>query len=72
MLEENRDILHLQSPNWVPASSDEAGRCTFRPDSYTELVIHLLREYSSLGVRENGGPRSLDPGQLRPAMEMID
>ncbi len=37
----------------------------------TELVIHLLREYSSLGVCENGGPSSLDPGQLRPALEMI-
>jgi AraC family transcriptional regulator len=37
----------------------------------TELVIHLIREYSSLGMRENGGPRSLDYGQLRPALEMI-
>lgn len=37
----------------------------------TELVIHLLREYSSPGVRENGGPRSAQPGQLRPALEMI-
>lgn len=37
----------------------------------TELVIHLLREYSSLRVRENGDRHSLERGKLRPALEMI-
>jgi AraC family transcriptional regulator len=37
----------------------------------TELVIHLLREYSTLGRRANESSRNLDPGQLRPALEMI-
>lgn len=37
----------------------------------TELIVHLLREYSSLGARENGGSGGLDAGQLRPALEMI-
>jgi AraC family transcriptional regulator len=37
----------------------------------TELVIHLIREYSSLGARKNEGPRSVDYGQLRPALELI-
>jgi AraC family transcriptional regulator len=37
----------------------------------TELVIHLLREYSSPGARENGSPRGIGYSQLRPALEMI-
>jgi AraC family transcriptional regulator len=37
----------------------------------TELVIHLLREYSSTGLRENGSSRSPGYDQLRPALEMI-
>jgi AraC family transcriptional regulator len=37
----------------------------------TELVIHLLRTYSSHGVRESGDPRRLSSDQLRPALEMI-
>jgi AraC family transcriptional regulator len=37
----------------------------------TELVIHLLREYSSPGARENGSSRSPRYNQLRPALEMI-
>jgi AraC family transcriptional regulator len=37
----------------------------------TELVIHLLREYSSAGARENGNSRDIGYNQLRPALEMI-
>jgi AraC family transcriptional regulator len=37
----------------------------------TELVIHLLREYSSHGVREDGNTRGIEYSQLRPALEMI-
>ncbi|HEY8460795.1 MAG TPA: AraC family transcriptional regulator [Blastocatellia bacterium] len=37
----------------------------------TELVIHLLREYSSLRAREDVRAAAPDPGQLRPALEMI-
>jgi AraC family transcriptional regulator len=37
----------------------------------TELVIHLLREYSAPGARENGSSRDIGYSQLRPALEMI-
>jgi AraC family transcriptional regulator len=37
----------------------------------TELIIHLLREYSSPRAREERDPRGIEYSQLRPALEMI-
>jgi AraC family transcriptional regulator len=38
----------------------------------TELVVHLLREYSSAGAREeSGGAGGVGPGRLGPALELI-
>jgi AraC family transcriptional regulator len=64
-------VYHIVSRLLQERQNSGLGGRLYTDALVTELIVHLLREHSSLGARENGDSGGFDAGQLQPALEMI-
>jgi AraC family transcriptional regulator len=65
-------IYHVTRHLLIELRNSGPGGRLYTEALVTELVVHLLREYSSAGVgRDDEGPGGAEPGRLRPALELI-
>jgi AraC family transcriptional regulator len=68
---QDQTVYHIAHRLFRERQNSGLGGRLYTEALVTELVIHLLREYSSPGAGENGSSRDLGLSQLRPALEMI-
>jgi AraC family transcriptional regulator len=66
------NVYHVARRLLLEQQTSGLGGSLYTDALVTELIIQLLRKYSSEGMREDNDHGSPDRAQLRPALEMIN